>query len=1190
MINEPLPQIQINVLGKFQLIRGETPVTRKEWSAAKKPQMLLKALITKGRENVLIDQLIDDLWPAASFDEGKQNFKTVLHRLRKILGHPAGSRSLYISFERNTVSLNRSMVRLDIDDFFYLCKRAGRAEQAGDLKSSINLGNSAIELYKGDYLEDELYTPWTMMKREETRALYINVLRRTASLYERQGNSRKAIEVFKLLIRADPGLEESYRKLMLLYSNIGMRAEAIRIYNECKRVLSRELDVDPDELTTSIYKRIVESGRHDGERKPLDLDRLRSYTPKNLVEKILTNRSSIEGERKNVTVMFADVANYESIFEKLDPEAVHEIMDGCFRVLLDEVHRFEGTVNQSLSNGVMALFGAPVAHEDHAQRACHAALAIQSAMALYAESLKSRYGVDFKMRIGLNSGLVVVGSIGNDLRMDYTAQGDTVNLAAGLKNNAGPGVILASENLCKLARDFFEFEPTGGMEFKAKDPVKVHRLVKSTGVETRFAASAAVRGLTRFVGRVSEIKALNKAFERAGSGEGRVVGISGEAGVGKSRLLLEFRKSLPKDRSRYFEGRCFHYGGSMPYLPLLDVLRSFIGAKEGEPEPIIRQKLAKRILGLDGKLRNIIPPLQGLLSLEVEDKEYAKLDPKQKMEKTFEAIRDLLVRVSKVRPLVLAIEDLHWIDRTTEEFLDHMIGWLPEARILLILLYRNEYSHHWGGKPCYSEIALSQLSVTRSAELVAAILEGGDIAPELTTLIFGKSGGNPFFVEELTFSMVENGSIKRTGESFFLAGDVSRLEIPDTIQGVIAGRMDRLEESPKRIMQVAAVIGGEFAFRILETISEAKRGLKSELVNLQRLEFILRKSLFTELEYIFRHALTREVAYNSLLVQKRKEIHEQIGGAIEELYPQRLEEFYEMLAWHYSHSNNLVKACQYLKLSGQKAVRGNSHREAFRLYKEALEVLHQMPRTAGKEQEQLEVLRALAISMRPSGYPEGSIDLLLEGEALAKETGDDKALANFLSNIGAYYWMRGGDPVLGKTYIEKGLGASELIGEVDIIAPVVLDYAISCMFSGDWWKICEVAPRCLELIESTRTQSEDFGRHYTPYPVLKAMLGVSMGHLGNFDMGEDILRDCRECIRTHQISNPYTLARVEFDHGLFYRSKGDGKKAVEHFTAAIGMCEKNRFDMLVGYAWFCRRWIPSAGAAGKSHRSPGKGT
>ena len=907
--------------------------------------------------------------------------------------------------------------------------------------------------------------------------------------------------------------------------------------------------------------------RKPKETKPLDFDRPHSYTPKHLVDKILTTRSSIEGERKIVTVMFADVANSTAIFEKLDPEAVHEIMDRCFRLLMDEVHRYEGTINQFLGDGLMALFGAPIAHEDHAQRACYAALAVQKAMSTYGANLHNQYGIDFKMRIGLNSGPVVVGTVGDDLRMDYTAKGDTVNLAARMETSADPGVILVSKNLYRQVKEFFEFKSIGEIRVKGKEePVEAYRLIKPTEVETRIASSVA-KGLTRFVGRTREIEALKEAFGKAESGEGHVVGMVGEAGVGKSRLLLEFRNSLPKDHYGYFEGRCLHYGGSMPYLPVLDVLRSLVGVREGEQEHIIRQKLEARVLGLDEGLRDIIPPLQGLLSLKVEDHAYEKLDPKTKREKTFEAIRNLLIRASQDRPLILTIEDLHWIDKTTEEFLGYMIGWLPRTAILLLLLYRPEYTHQWGSKSYYRGVAVGELSAGRSAELVAAILEGGETAPELRELILNRAAGNPFFMEELTHSLLENGSIQKKDDSFILSRDASRVRVPETVQGIIAARMDRLEENLKKIMQVASVIGREFAFRILETITEIKEDLKSGLVNLQGLEFIYEKSLFPELEYIFRHALTQEVAYNSLLVQRRKEIHEKIGQAIEELYPQRLEEFYEMLAWHYSHSDNQDKACQYLKLSGQKAVRGNSHQEAFRLFKDAFEVLHKMPRTAGNQQEQLEVLRALAISMRPSGYPEGSIDLLLEGEALAKETGDEKALANFLSNIGAYYWMAAGDPVLGKTYIEKGLGASELIGEVDIIVPAVFDYAISCYLSGDWWKICEVAPKCLELIEKTRTQSEDFGRHYTPYPVLKAMYGTAMGLLGNFDLAEDIFRDCRECIRTHQISNPYALAMVECLHGYIYQSKGDGKKTVEHCTAAIEMSEKSRFDMLLAIAW-----------------------
>ncbi len=383
------------------------------------------------------------------------------------------------------------------------------------------------------------------------------------------------------------------------------------------------------------------------ETKPLDYNQPHSYTPKHLAEKILSTRSSIEGERKLVTILFADVANSTAMFENLDPESVHEIMDGCFRLLMDEIHRYEGTINQFRGDGVMALFGAPIAHEDHAQRACHAALSIQKSLEPYSERLKREYGSDFKMRIGLNSGPVVVGAIGDDLRMDYTAQGDTANLASRMESNAQPGGVLVSEHIYRQAKEFFEFEPIGEIHVKGKEePVEAYRLIMPTEVETRIAASAA-KGLTRFVGRDTGDRNAKEAFDKVQSGEGQVVGIVGEAGVGKSRLLLEFRNTLQKGDYWYYEGRCLHYGGAMPYLPILDITRSLIGVKEGEQEHVIRQKLKERILGIDQNLAHVIPPFQELLSLKVDDEEFANLEPKQKREKTFEAIRDLLIRGSQ---------------------------------------------------------------------------------------------------------------------------------------------------------------------------------------------------------------------------------------------------------------------------------------------------------------------------------------------------------------------------------------------------------------------------------------------------------------------------------------------------------------------------------------------------------------
>ncbi|MBW2410306.1 MAG: AAA family ATPase, partial [Deltaproteobacteria bacterium] len=678
---------------------------------------------------------------------------------------------------------------------------------------------------------------------------------------------------------------------------------------------------------------------------PADYSQPQFYTPKFLAEKILTTRSAIEGERKLVTVLFADVANYTSMSEKLDPEEVHQIMDGCFKILMDEIHRYEGTINQFTGDGIMAIFGAPVAHEDHSQRACHAALSIQKAIGDYGGTVKKDCGIEFKMRIGINSGPVIVGSIGDDLRMDYTAVGDTTNLAARMESEARPGRILVSKHTHKIARDFFVFAAMGTVEVKGKqEPQAAYELIKTGVVDTRIKAAVA-RGLTKFIGRKNSMDALKAPYQSAKAGSGQVVGIVGEAGVGKSRLVYEFIKQLSVEDVTCLEGRCLHYGGAMIYMPILEILKTYFNIKEEDREFIINKKIQEKISAFDEKIADDIASFQELLSIKVEDDAYSTLEPKQKREKTFEALRDLFIRESQSKPLVLAIEDLHWIDKTSEDFLDYLIGWIANARMMLILLYRPEYTHQWGSKSYYTQIGLTQLGTSSSSKLIKAILEGGEVAPELRELILNRAAGNPLFMEEFTYSLIENGSIQKKDRQFVLSNKAADIQVPDTIQGIIAARMDRLEDNIKRTMQVASVIGREFAFRILQTITGMREEIKSYLLNLQGLEFIYEKSLFPELEYIFKHALTQEVAYNSLLLKRRCEIHKKIGEAIEKLYPERLEEFFEMLAYHYSRGEDYEKALQYLKFSGNKAIRNHSVSEAFGFYSEALDTLSQLPKT-----------------------------------------------------------------------------------------------------------------------------------------------------------------------------------------------------------------------------------------------------
>jgi class 3 adenylate cyclase/tetratricopeptide (TPR) repeat protein len=906
------------------------------------------------------------------------------------------------------------------------------------------------------------------------------------------------------------------------------------------------------------------------EAPPLDYSSPQSYTPKFLAEKILTTRSAMEGERKLVTVLFADVANFTTLSEKLDPEEVHTIMDGCFKILMDEIHKYEGTINQFTGDGVMALFGAPIAHEDHAQRACYAALSSQKALAVYEEKVKREFGVEFKMRMGLNSGPVIVGSIGDDLRMDYTAVGDTTNLASRMESMAKPGSVLLSKATHRLVKEYFEFHTLGQMEVKGKEePQEGFELIRAGEVATRFGASVA-KGLTRFVGRTSSMAGLMESWEKARSGSGQVVGIVGEAGVGKSRLLLEFQNGLPRDQFTYLEGRCLHFGGSMAYLPFLDILRSYFEIHEEDREFIRRKKMAERVLQLDEKLKPILSPLQDLLSLKVEDDNYLKLEPKQKRERIFEGLRDLFMQLSKESTLILAVEDLHWIDKTSEEFLDYLIGWLAHEKILLILLYRPEYTHHWGNKSYFSRVGLDQLSLKSSAELVQAILEGAEVASELRELILNRAGGNPFFMEELTHTLLENGSIQIKDHQYVLAHKASELQVPDTVQGIIAARLDRLEENLKRIMQVASVIGREFAFRILQTISGMREDLKAQLLNLQGLEFIYEKSLFPELEYIFKHALTQEVAYNSLLVKRRKEIHERIGEAIEELYPERLEEFYEMLAYHYAMGEVLEKASRYQKLSGSKAARNHSIWEAYSFYKEALASLHRLPDTLENKKEKIEVLVLAVTPMRLLGYPEGSLGMLKEGESICKDLKNNRRLAFFYGNLSAYYTFRG-EPLVGMKYSEEALEEGRKSQDVDLIVPITWGLCFSYIGTGQWHRIADIAPSILDLLEKAERQSDSFAMPVNPYSSLCGYCGMSMGYLGNFEEGKMFLE--KGLHHAAQINDLRSLGLVEMFYGALFHIKGEWNPAKEHLQNSIRYCEEVKYLGPLAWSW---GWLGSS--------------
>jgi class 3 adenylate cyclase/tetratricopeptide (TPR) repeat protein len=876
------------------------------------------------------------------------------------------------------------------------------------------------------------------------------------------------------------------------------------------------------------------------EASPIDYSEPQSYTPKFLADKILTTRSSIEGERKLVTVLFADVANYTSLAEKLDPEEVHQIMDGCFKILMDEIHRYEGTINQFTGDGVMALFGAPVAHEDHAQRACYAALSMQKAVGDYGIQVKSDSGSEFKMRIGLNSGPVIVGSIGDDLRMDYTAVGDTTNLASRMESMARPASISVSNHTHKMARDFFEFESLGKVDVKGKkEPVEAHELLKASGVETRIEAAQA-KGLTTFVGREREMDALKEALDKAGAGFGQVVGIVGEAGVGKSRLKLELKRTLSKKAYTYIEGRCLHYGDSMAYLPILDIIRSYLGIKEGDREYLIKKKMEEKILQLDEELQGVLPPLNDLLSLKVEDEEYLRLEPKQKKEKAFDAIRELLVRESQIKPLVVAIDDLHWIDSTSEEFLTYLIKGLANTNILLILLYRSEYVHTWGSKSYYNQVGVDQLSNDAISAIVQSVLGGGEIVPELRELILSRTGGNPLFVEEFTQGLLENGAIKKRDDRYVLSREVSNIQVPDTVQGIIAARLDRLEDNLKRTLQVASVIGRDFAFLILKTISGMREELKPYLLDLQELEFIYEKRLFPDLEYVFKNTLTQEVAYNSLLQKRKKEIHEKIGKAIEEIYAERLEEFYEILAYHATAAGQKESAIDYLILASEKAHRAAAHREEATLLKRAITMAEE-----NGEQDVLADLRArcgrayAAIGIWKNARPE------LE-EALRRLPSDAIELqAEVMADLAiACFWLM--DPVGLRDYCNKTLSIAKKINRRDLEFAAISGLAGADSIDGH-------LSSSMKQYELAITQATKYGTTVPGHAL--EFYPLELYWAGRLD---EAIEWSRKAIQTcGEVGDTFLLLRALSNLGVSLASRGRYNEALQIFKEAEQVGREN---------------------------------
>ncbi len=692
---------------------------------------------------------------------------------------------------------------------------------------------------------------------------------------------------------------------------------------------------------------------------------MQKYLPTGLAEKILSQRDKIEGERKQVTVMFCDIADFTPLVEKLGPEEAYAMMDRVYEILIHKVHDYEGTVNELTGDGIMALFGAPIAVEDSPQRAIRSSLAIHREITRFTDTMPHKAGAPrIKMRIGINTGPVVVGTLGNDLRVDFKAVGDTVNLASRMEGLAEPGSTYVTEDTFKLAEGFFRFEALGEKEVKGKDtPLKVYRVIAPSSRRTRFEVTAE-RGLTPLVARGRELEVMLDDFEQTKGGNGKALSIAAEAGVGKSRLLYEFRKAVANENITFLEGKCLSYGRGMAYHPIIDILKGNFLVLDGDTDREIREKVRKglEVLGMDEAAT--LPYFLELLSVKESGIEKLPISPEARKERIIEALKTIVLKGAEKRHLVMAFEDLHWIDESSEEVLKHLLTSIAGARVLLIFTYRLEFMPKWGVKSYHTQLNLNRFSERDSHAMVTHILHTGQFEKDLEQLILDQTEGIPLFIEEFVKALRELKIIEKRNGTYHLAKNVDKMIIPSTIQDIIMARVDALPEGARKVLQTGAVIEREFSYELIRRVTGLlERDLLSYMSVLKDSELIYERGIFPQSSYIFKHALTRDAVYDSILTDRKKRLHEQIAFAMEELYEENLDQYYGALAEHYAAAENYESAAEYYGMAAQKAEKTASISDAIFYTRRKVASLESLPLTDSVQKEIIDTRTTLGLNL-----------------------------------------------------------------------------------------------------------------------------------------------------------------------------------------------------------------------------------
>ena len=879
---------------------------------------------------------------------------------------------------------------------------------------------------------------------------------------------------------------------------------------------------------------------------------------------------TLEGERKTVTALFADIKGSTELEQDLDPEEARAIVDPALKLMIDAVRRYDGYIVQSTGDGIFALFGAPVAHEDHPQRALYAALRMQEELKRYSTRLREAGSLPIEARVGVNTGEVVVRSIATgEGQTEYTPIGHTTNLASRIQALAPTGSIAISEPTRKFVEGYFKLEPLGPTRVKGvREPVNVYEVTGLGPMRSRL-ERAAGRGFTKFVGRQREMDAMKVAAEQAKAGHGQIVAAMAEPGVGKSRLLFEF-KAVAQSGWTLLETFSVSHGKASAFLPVIDLLYGYFKITSDDDTRTRREKVNGKVLTLDRSLEDTVPYLFALLGIVEGGDPLAQMDGQIKKRRTLDAIKRILLRESLNQPLIVIFEDLHWIDDETQGFLNLVAESIGTARILMLVNYRPEYSHQWNSKTYYTQLRLDPLGTESAGEMLQSLIGDAPELAQLKDLIVDKTEGNPFFMEEIVQALHEEGAVARNG-AVHLTRALDALKIPATVQAILVSRIDRLPGAEKELLQTLAVIGTAFSLALArEVIKQPEDELNRMLNDLQLAEFIYEQPAVGDIEYTFKHALTQEVAYNSLLTERRKTLHERVGGVIETLYSDSLDDHVDQLAHHYRRSVNAAKAIQYMSRAAEQAVARNAFNQAVVGYKDGLARLSGIADQAERERREAALQLGLGGVLSMGNPADAGIEgVYLRARELCARSGDSERLFSTLFGLRITY-----------NYQAKFSRALELCEEMlkiarDAVPSEQLSAHVSAAqtlyFLGEFGAARQHLEQRGQMAAGAAHLKASRVRPRMMIAEPRSRKALILALLGYPDRAAQEEREALAYVREQPVS--FAVLGAEYCSAQLYYFRRDARKVREHGEVASRLANQYGGAQLSGYAAAFMGWV-----------------